>query len=373
MKNAETNKRLMSLDALRGFDMLFISGLSGLIMAICKLFPNGSECWLHNTMKHVKWDGIAHHDTIFPLFLFIAGVSFPFSYAKQQENGLSRKSTYWKIIRRTLTLIILGIIYNGFFKLDFENLRICSVLGRIGLAWGIAAILFINFKPAARAIISGVILIGYWLVVCYIPAPDVPGGDPLTMQGSIVGWVDRMITPGRLIYDGGRFDPEGLLSTLPAVVTALLGMFTGEFLRIPDSRINGTKKAGYMGLAALGLLAAGLLWSLVFPLNKMLWSSSFVLVVGSYSLAMMALFYFIIDVKGWKKWAFPLTVVGLNSITIYLLPRIISISGIVTFFLGGLMGYLPEAWAKVVSQAGFLAVCWLAMYFLYKKKVFLKI
>lgn len=369
----ENDKRLMSLDALRGFDMLFISGLSGLIMAICKLFPNGSECWLHDTMKHVKWDGLAHHDTIFPLFLFIAGVSFPFSYAKQQANGLSRKSTYWKIIRRTLILIILGIIYNGFFKLDFESMRICSVLGRIGLAWGIAAILFINFKPAVRAIISAVILIGYWLVVCYIPAPDVPGGDPLTMQGTIVGWVDRMITPGRLIYDGGRFDPEGLLSTLPAVVTALLGMFTGEFLRIPDSRINGTRKAGYMGLAALGLLALGLVWSLVFPLNKMLWSSSFVLVVGSYSLAMMALFYFIIDVKGWQKWAFPLTVVGLNSITIYMLPRIISISGIVNFFLGGLMGYLPEAWAKVVSQAGFLAVCWLAMYFLYKKKVFLKI
>lgn len=128
-----------------------------------------------------------------------------------------------------------------------------------------------------------------------------------------------------------------------------------------------------MGLAALGLLASGLVWSLVFPLNKMLWSSSFVLVVGSYSLAMMALFYYIIDVKGWQKWAFPLTVVGLNSITIYMLPRIVNIGGIVNFFLGGLMGYMPEAWAKVVSQAGFLAVCWLAMYFLYKKKVFLKI
>lgn len=367
------NKRLMSLDALRGFDMLFISGLSGLIMAICELFPNGGESWLHNTMKHVKWDGLTHHDTIFPLFLFIAGVSFPFSYAKQQANGLSRKSTYFKILKRTLILILLGIVYNGFFKLDFENMRICSVLGRIGMAWGIAAVLFINFKPAVRAIISGAILIGYWLVVCYIPAPDVPGGDPLTMQGTIVGWVDRMVTPGRLIYDGGRFDPEGLFSTLPAVVTALLGMFTGEFLRIPDSRIDGTKKAGYMGLAALGLLASGLVWSLVFPLNKMLWSSSFVLVVGSYSLAMMALFYYIIDVKGWQKWAFPLTVVGLNSITIYMLPRIVNIGGIVNFFLGGLMGYMPEAWAKVVSQAGFLAVCWLAMYFLYKKKVFLKI
>jgi predicted acyltransferase len=363
----------MSLDTLRGFDMLFIMGLSDLIISICKLFPAGADSWLARNMVHVPWHGLAHHDTIFPLFLFIAGISWPFSYSKQLSAGTSARQIYLKILKRSAILIILGIIYNGLFKLDFDNLRICSVLGRIGMAWGIAAVLFINFKPAVRAIISGAILIGYWLVVCYIPAPDVPGGDPLTMQGTIVGWVDRMVTPGRLIYDGGRFDPEGLFSTLPAVVTALLGMFTGEFLRIPDSRIDVTKKAGYMGLAALGLLALGLVWSLAFPLNKMLWSSSFVLVVGSYSLAMMALFYYIIDVKGWQKWAFPLTVVGLNSITIYMLPRIVNIGGIVNFFLGGLMGYMPEAWAKVVSQAGFIAVCWLAMYFLYKKKVFLKI
>ena len=363
----------MSLDALRGFDMLFISGLSGLIMAICKLFPNGSECWLHDTMKHVKWDGLAHHDTIFPLFLFIAGVSFPFSYAKQQANGLSRKSTYWKIIRRTLILIILGIIYNGFFKLDFESMRICSVLGRIGLAWGIAAILFINFKPAVRAIISAVILIGYWLVVCYIPAPDVPGGDPLTMQGTIVGWVDRMITPGRLIYDGGRFDPEGLLSTLPAVVTALLGMFTGEFLRIPDSRINGTRKAGYMGLAALGLLALGLIWSLVFPLNKMLWSSSFVLVVGSYSLAMMALFYYIIDVQGYRRWCYFFKVVGVNSITIYLAQRFINFGDISRYFTAGLATHLPDGWGAVLISVGYITACWLLLYFLDRKGVYLKV
>lgn len=367
------NKRLMSLDALRGFDMLFISGLAGLIMAICELFPDGNGFWLYETMKHVNWDGLAHHDTIFPLFLFIAGVSFPFSYANQQAKGMSRKGTYLKILKRTAILIFLGVVYNGLFKLNFENLRICSVLGRIGLAWGIAAVLFINFKPAARAVISAVILIGYWLVACYIPAPDVPGGDPLSMEGTIVGWVDRMITPGTLIYNDGRFDPEGLLSTLPAVVTALLGMFTGEFLRIPESRINGTKKAGYMGLAAIALLAIGLLWSLEFPINKKLWSSSFVLVVGSYSLAMMALFYYIIDVRKWQKWAFIFTVVGLNSITIYMLPRIVNIGSTVNFFLGGLMEHIPEAWAKVVFQAGYLGVCWLAMYFLYKKKVFLKI
>jgi predicted acyltransferase len=324
-------------------------------------------------MRHAEWNGLTHHDTIFPLFLFIAGVSFPFSYAKQQENGMSRKSIYWKIFRRMFILIFLGMVYNGFFKLDFENMRICSVLGRIGLAWGLAALLFINLKCRTRVVISAVILIAYWLIVRFIPAPDVPGGDPLTMEGSIVGWVDRMIAPGKLIYNDGRFDPEGLFSTIPAVVTAMMGMFTGEFLRIPDSKINGTKKAGYMGLAALALLAFGLLWSLDFPVNKKLWSSSFVLVVGSYSLAMMALFYYIIDVKGWQKWAFFFQVIGLNSITIYLLPRFVNIGSTVNFFLGGLMGFMPEIWAKITYQAGFIGICWLAMYFLYKKNVFLKI
>ena len=353
--------------------MLFICGLSGLIMAICRLFPNGSESWLHETMRHVSWDGLTHHDTIFPLFLFIAGVSFPFSYAKQLSVGLSRKNIYSKIIRRTLTLIFFGIVYNGLFKLDFATLRVCSVLGRIGLAWGIAALLYVNFNTKVRAIISAVILVAYWLIVAYIPAPDVPGGDPLSMEGSIVGWVDRMITPGRLIYNNGNFDPEGLFSTIPAVVSAMLGMFTGEFIRVPDSKINGTKKAGYMGLAAIALLVVGLIWSIDFPLNKKLWSSSFVLVVGSYSLAMMALFYYIIDVKGHTKWTLFFRVIGLNSITIYMLTRIIDIRYIVNFFLGGAMGLMPEAWAKVVAEAGYLGVCWLAMYFLYKKNVFLKV
>ena len=236
-KTDKVNKRLMSLDTLRGFDMMFIMGFSGLVMAICALFPGGEECWLSTTMEHVKWNGLAHHDTIFPLFLFIAGISFPFSYAKQLANGMSSKAIYLKILKRFLILVTLGIVYNGLFKLDFANLRICSVLGRIGFAWAVAAVLFINFKPMTRAIIAGVILVTYWLIVAYIPAPDVPGGDPLTMEGTIVGWVDRMITPGRLIYNKGNFDPEGLLSAFPAVVTAMLGMFTGEFVRVPEEKI----------------------------------------------------------------------------------------------------------------------------------------
>ena len=372
------SKRLLSLDALRGFDMLFIMGLSHLICTICELFPSGADSYLWQTMKHASWDGLYHHDTIFPLFLFIAGVSFPFSYAKQCEAGASRKSVYWKILRRAVILIALGVVYNGFFKCQFDNLRICSVLGRIGMAWALAALLYVNFSARVRAVIAGVILVGYWLLICYVPAPDAQGASALSMEGNLVGYVDRMITPGRLLRKG-LFDPEGLLSTVPAVVTAMLGMFAGEFVRRDDvptgsgSFSVGSRKAGYMGLAALGMLVVGLVWSLVFPINKALWTSSFVLVVGSYSLAMFALFYYIIDVRGWQKWCIPFSVVGLNSITIYMAQKIVPFDRISGFFLNGFAQMLPQAWGAVLLKAGYLAVSWLFLYFLYKKKTFLKI
>ena len=392
------SKRLLSLDALRGFDMLFIMGLSHLICTICELFPSGADSYLWQTMKHASWDGLYHHDTIFPLFLFIAGVSFPFSYAKQCETGASRKSVYWKILRRAVILIALGVVYNGFFKCQFDNLRICSVLGRIGMAWALAALLYVNFSARVRAVIAGVILVGYWLLICYVPAPDAQGASALSMEGNLVGYVDRLITPGRLLRKG-VFDPEGLLSTVPAVVTAMLGMFAGEFVRRDDvpavkwvNRLSsrseghgsvcpsgtgsfsvGSRKAGYMGLAALGMLVVGLVWSLVFPINKALWTSSFVLVVGSYSLAMFALFYYIIDVRGWQKWCIPFSVVGLNSITIYMAQKIVPFDRISGFFLNGFAEMLPQAWGAVLLKAGYLAVSWLFLYFLYKKKTFLKI
>lgn len=368
-KAMASNKRLMSLDALRGFDMLFIMGFSLVIREFCALFPGGADCALAQTVKHSAWDGLTLFDTIFPLFLFIAGVSFPFSYAKQLASNMSRRNIYMKILRRAVILIFLGMVYNDFFKLDFENLRVCSVLGRIGIAWSLAALLFINFSTKTRVVISSVILVVYWLLICSVPAPDVVGALPLSKEGNLVGYVDRMITPGTLIY--GTFDPEGLLSALPAVVTAMLGMFTGEFVRRND--ITEQKKAGYMGLASIALLAVGLVWSLVFPVNKALWSSSFVLVVGSYSLAMFALFYYVIDVRGYQKWAAPFVVIGLNSITIYMAQRIIPFKSISAFFLQGFADMLPQEWSALLMRIGYLAVSWLFLYFLYKKKVFLKI
>lgn len=369
MKESE---RLLSLDALRGFDMLFIMGLAPLLISLCSLFPGGENCWLAETMKHASWHGLTHHDTIFPLFLFIAGVSFPFSYAKQVSSGLSKGRIYARIFKRAAVLVFLGTVYNGFFELDFGNLRIASVLGRIGVAWMAAALIYINSGPRTRAVTAALILIGYWLLLWLVPAPDAPqGADPFSFEGNLVGFVDRQLLPGAIL--SGTFDPEGILSTLPAIVTAMLGMAAGDLVRRPENIIPGKRKTLYMLLAAAVLLAVGLVWNTVFPINKKLWTSSFVCVVGAYSFAMFAIFYYLADVRKWHGWTLFFRVVGLNSITIYLAQRIISFSGIEQFFLGGLAGLCPAAWGAVVSDAGYMAVCWLFLYFLYRQKIFLKI
>lgn len=365
----EKPQRLQSLDSLRGFDMLFIMGFASLVIALCGLWPGAFSDALAASMRHPRWDGLSHHDTIFPLFLFIAGVSFPFSLAKQRSQGVPLRRIRTKVIRRGLTLVLLGLVYNGLFQLDFENLRWASVLGRIGLAWMFAALLLLNFSVRTRAVLATGVLIGYGVLLYCVAAPDIPGAGPLTFEGNLVGFVDRQWLPGRLIY--GTFDPEGLLSTLPAVVTAMLGMFTGEFIRREE--VSGGRKALWIAVAGVVLLTVGLAFSGVLPINKKLWSSTFVCVVGAYSLLLFALFYYLIDVRGWRRWTFFFRVVGLNSITIYMAQRIVGFGRISDFFLGGVASKSPEAWAAVVNSAGYVAVCWLFLYFLYKKGVFLKV
>lgn len=377
MPTQPTSKRLLSLDALRGFDMFFIMGGAALITALCALFPEGNDSWLALQMKHAKWDGFHQHDTIFPLFLFIAGISFPFSYAKSQSLGVSRASQYGKIAKRVLVLVLLGWVYNGLFKWDFANLRYLSVLGRIGLAWGIAALIRMNTGTLARAILCVFLLVGYWLLIRFVPAPDAAGADVYSMEGNIAGWVDRQIVPGRLYRP--FYDPEGLLSTLPAVVTALLGMFTGDFIRLDEKvrwcgkPLTGDAKTVWMLLASALMLGLGLLWSLDFPINKALWSSSFVLVAGAYSLSLFAVFYWMIDVKGWRKWARCFEIIGLNSLTIYLFQRFVSVKFTNEFFLKGLSEQLSPEWGAVLLTAGYVALCWLLLTFLYRQKIFLKV
>jgi len=360
--------RLMSLDALRGFDMLFIMGLAGWIVSVCDFFPDSAIMqWLSGQMEHVKWNGLTHHDTIFPLFLFVAGISFPFSFAKQRASGKSMQSIYCKIIKRGLVLVLLGFVYNGIFKLDFENMRYASVLGRIGLAWMFAALLFVSFKTKINIVISIVILVGYWLLLWLVPGTT----DPFSLENNLVGKIDMVILPGRL--HEGFFDPEGLFSTLPAIITAILGMFTGQFVQLSEEQYSGRKKVVYMLIAATALILIGWLWGYAFPINKKLWTSSFVCVVAGYSLLMFALFYYIIDVKGYSKWSFFFRIVGLNSITIYLAQRIVNFGQISDFFLGGIASRCSESLAVFVNATGYIAVCWLFLYFLYKKKIFLKV
>ena len=363
--------RLCSLDALRGFDMLFIMGGAALLAALAEWFPCSFTQAVAEQMEHVEWHGLRHHDTIFPLFLFIAGISFPFSLAKQRGQGKSEWAIHRKVIYRGLMLVFLGVVYNGLLDFNFENLRYASVLGRIGLAWMFAALIFIHTGWKTRVGITAVLLVGYWLVAGFIPAPDGGGEDIFSAQGSIVGYVDRILLPGRIYY--GNIDPEGILSVIPAIGTALLGMFTGEFVKEKRTKDNGSRLVLWMILAGIVLLVIGLLWNEVFPINKKMWTSSFVMVVGAYSVLMFALFYYIIDVLNWRKWTLFFTVIGMNSITIYLAQKFIKFSYTSEKLFGGLVKLMPENSQAFFTQVAYIAVCWLFLYFLYKKRVFLKV
>lgn len=365
-------KRVESIDAFRGFDMMWIMGISYIVLAICDLFTGAGSSFIAKQMQHVAWNGLSFMDLIFPTFLFIAGMSFPFSLSKQQENGLSRGKIHLRILRRAFLLVLLGLIYNGLLmNYNLSELRWCSVLGRIGLAWMFAAFIFANCrKISIRAAICFLLLLGYYVIMRFCPVPGAPSGaDPFSMEWNISGYIDQHIVPGRLYY--GNFDPEGLLGLVPATATAMLGMFTGEFIK--DSKLSGGKKSLYMLAAAAGLLALGLLWSLIFPVNKKLWSSSFVCIVAACALACYTLFYYIIDVKGHKKWAFPLKVIGMNSITIYMIGCFVDFSFTSQALFGGLCGIVGERFTPLILETGSFLLAWLLLYFLYKKKIFLKV
>ena len=361
-------ERLMSLDALRGADMLFIMGFASWVVVACALLPKcGLTEWISTQMSHVGWHGLRHHDTIFPLFLFLAGVSFPFSLAKQQEQGRPAWRIYLKIVLRGFMLVLLGLIYNGLLQFDFANLRIASVLARIGLAWMFAALLFTSIrKTSILAAIAAVILIGYWLAMWLIPGGD----DPFSFENNLVGTIDRFFISANHLYNK-TFDPEGLFSTLPAIVTAMLGMFAGQWVRC--TKFSGNKKALYLLLAGVAFALVGWLWGFAFPINKKLWSSSFVCAVGGYSLICFSIFYYIIDVRGWRRWSFFFRVIGMNSITIYMMQRIVDCSRINRFFFGGIIKWFEGDWNKLAWHTFYILTCWLILLFFYRKKIFLKV
>ena len=286
-------KRLRSLDALRGFDMFWIVGGGKIFAALAVLTGWSVLQWWAHQLHHMKWHGFHFEDMIFPLFLFIAGISFPFSMAKRCQNPEGRRGLYRHVIQRGVVLVLLGLFCNNGISFDAANMRFGSVLGHIGLAWMFAALIFMNSGWKSRAVWFWGLLIGYWMLLWFFPAHDLGATDPYSMEGSLPGYIDRLFMPGRLYKK--IHDPEGLLSTLPAIATALLGMFTGEFIRSNWLDNKPLAKIGFLLSVSAGLIVLGLLWDLAFPINKNLWTSSFVCFVGGLSLLLFALFYLVIE------------------------------------------------------------------------------
>jgi predicted acyltransferase len=370
MEQKKISQRLYSLDALRGFDMFWIMGAEEIFHKMAEI--TGGPFWtsLSDQFNHPAWHGFAFYDLIFPLFLFLAGVATPYSIGKQLEKGQSKQSLLFRVIKRGLILVILGIIYNnGLQILPLDEIRFASVLGRIGLAYMFANIIYLYTRQRGQVIWFALLLLGYWFLLMFNAAPGYPMGT-LTMEGNIVSYLDTLIVPGKLYL--GIHDPEGLLSTIPAISTALLGIFTGNLLK--NTPVEKNKQTA-LRIAAFGLILIVIaqIWNTVFPINKNLWTSSFVLQCGGISMILMAIFYYVIDILGHKKWAFFFKVIGMNSILIYMSGGFINwryTTSALFKWLGQLVG---EPYNAVVLVFCFLAVQWAFLYVLYQKKIFLRV
>lgn len=363
------SQRLYSLDALRGFDMFWIMGAEEIVHQLAKV--TGSPFWqgFSTQLTHPDWHGFQFYDLIFPLFLFMAGVATPYSLGKELEKGKSKNQLLLRVIKRGLILVVLGIIYNNGLELrPISEIRFGSVLARIGLAYMFANIIYLFTQQRGQIIWFCSILIGYWLLLLFNSAPGFDAGD-LTMEGNFASYLDRLIMPGTLYL--GIHDPEGLISTIPAISTGLLGIYAGNLLK--NSPLSMQRKA--LQLFAMGVVSLSLaqVWNLVFPINKNLWSSSFVLHVGGYSLVLLALFYYIIDIRGFKKWAFFFSVIGMNSILIYMSGQFINWSYTTTALFSWLFQLTGEPANAVVFALCLVTVEWVVLYFLYKKSVFLRV
>ncbi len=362
-------KRLLSIDALRGFDMLFISGAGTFLLL---LEGKTGLAWVDAIalqMDHPDWNGFTFYDFIFPLFLFIAGVSLPFSLNKGISLGMSKAELYRKAFRRMLILIVLGLLYKNAPITFFEpsQIRLGSVLGRIGFAGFITTILYLNFSAKARiGWVAGILLL-YYAALFLIPVPGYGAGD-LSFEGNLVGWFDRTFLPGRMLQ--GTYDELGLLTQLPALCLTVLGAAAGDILRTSLTDFKKLQQLLFAGLVCVGL---GLLWGIHFPINKHLWTSSFVLLTGGMAFLSLGLFFWIIDMLHFRRWAFFFQVIGLNSLTIYLAYRFINFGQPAELLFGGLYAPTPEIWHEVFQSLGALALVWLFLFFLYRNKLFLKV
>ncbi len=367
------NKRLWSLDTLRGFDMFWIIGGDRFFRTIANKTDWGWADAVSVQLTHVEWEGLRAYDMIFPLFMFIAGVAIPYAQGARRQRGDSRKAIVRKVLVRAVVLVLLGLACNGILKFgregfSFDDFRWPSVLGQIGIAYLFASLIVLFTKRfAVRCVWLFGILAGYAAVQLFVPVPGI-GAGVLTPEGCINGYIDRMLLPGRLY--GGTFDPEGILCIVSATGITLMGALAGHALRRPD--VSGTRKTGQLLAAGVVMLGIGLVIAPWYPPIKAAWSTTFNLQAGGICLLLLALFYYVIDVKNYRRWTFFFRVIGLNAITIFMAPRVIDFGHAANFLVGGLAA-MSETWQPLIMITAVIALKWLFLYFLYRKKVFLRV
>jgi len=360
------SSRVVSIDALRGFDMFWIIGGGEVFTSLTETWKHPAAQTIQRQLSHVTWEGFHFEDLIFPLFVFIVGAVLPFSVSRRLERGQSLAGVYLHIVKRTIVLILLGLVFNGLLHFNWPQMRWPGVLQRIGLCYFFAAMLVIHTKWRTQAIVAAAILLLYWAVMTLVPVPGY-GRGVLTAEGCLSSYIDQQLIPGKLYYIHG--DNEGLISTLPAICTALLGVLAGHWLR--SNRSGGYKAAG-LTIAGLLCLVVGYVWGLFFPIIKIIWTSSYVLYAGGWSLLLLALFYWMIDVKGYKKWSIFFIVIGMNPITIYFLQSFVGFDEIAEFFLVGISQH-AGLFKPLVLAIGALMVKWLLLWFLYRRRIFFRI
>lgn len=373
------SQRLTSVDVYRG---LMVAGMI--------LVDNpGSDDLAYGPIKHTEWNGWTAADFIFPSFIFLVGVSMAFSFPARLQRGESKSQIFRHVIWRSLMLIAVGLLVNAspILGVDWHTYRIYGVTQRIALCYLAAGILLLWSNRRGQLIALIACLVGYWAMLRFVPVPglgvpghDIPFMDP---ERNIVAWLDRRLLMGRL-YNTVR-DPEGLLSTIPAIGTALLGLLTGQWLRSGASPRTKVLRMVCVGIVGL---AAGLVWNRWFPVNKNLWTSSFVLLTGGFAVIFLGLLYWAIDIKGWRGWTMPLLVFGMNAIVGFVADSVVYGPGY-SFTMKGSNGTriswhegaqtwlisfgLGAANASLVYSIGAVLFCWVLLWLLWRKKIFIKV
>ena len=369
---AATTTRLLSLDVFRGITIA--------LMIIVNT-PGNRENYAQ--LDHSAWNGCTLTDLVFPFFLFISGVSVVFSLSKRLAKG-ETSGLIPQILKRALIIYALGMVLNAIPNYHPSTLRILGVLQRIAICYFISSLLFLKTGLRAQIAIAVTALVGYWLAMTYIPVPGF-GAGVLTKEGNLAAWLDRAVL-GAHTYRSGPYDPEGILSTVPALATALLGVFTGLWLKSAKQHVEKLK-----GLLAAGLVLAsvGWFWGGFFPINKALWTSSYVLFTAGLALWLLSFCYWLIEIKDIRAWGKPFEIFGINAIAAYMLP-ILVLKFLVYYpiHLAGsaepqqlriiLCDHIFGTWLSPVNASAAFAfsytLLWLGVFgLLYRKKIFVKI